>query len=74
MMVVYVFKIFLCSLLTICFFSSYLPNYIGSLANFFPLSLLNDTFTMSDYFTMIIEAIINNNVYYKIKSENQWLA
>lgn len=74
MMVVYVFKIFLCSLLTSCFFSSYLPNYIGSLANFFPLSLLNDTFTMSDYFTMIIEAIINNNVYYKIKIENQWLA
>ena len=54
MMVVYVFKIFLCSLLTSCFFPSYLPNYIGSLTNFFPLSLLNDTFTISDYFTMII--------------------
>lgn len=67
-------KYFCAAYLQAAFFSSYLPNYIGSLANFFPLSLLNDTFTMSDYFTMIIEAIINNNVYYKIKSENQWLA
>lgn len=28
----------------------------------------------SDYFTVVIEVVINDNVYFEIKSENKWSA
>ena len=69
MTVVYVFKVLLCSLLVGYYFSCSAKLYWFTWPIFFPLSLMNN----SDYFAVIIEAVINNNVYFEIKSEDKLL-